>query len=184
MPFQSYWAFEINKSGRALTNINQSVTERGGRTTFDREWDGRAALDASLLPDGSTMLVALDWSELGVRPGTSTLRLGLFRAEKPAEMAAKTNDGTSEIDANLAGEIEGSLIWSAWTDPGDDVVDFHRTGFLGELQLLGADVFLRGEEATASESAAGTDPTAAEQGLLDGLITTVRGWFGGHKAKL
>lgn len=23
-------------------------------------------------------------------------------------------------------QIEGSLIWSAWTDPGDDVVDFHR----------------------------------------------------------
>lgn len=24
--FQSYYAFEINKAGRALTNINQSVT--------------------------------------------------------------------------------------------------------------------------------------------------------------
>ena len=95
VPFQSYWAFEINKAGRALTNINQSVTERGGRTTFDREWDGRPALDASLLPDGRTMLVTLDWSELGVRPGTSSLRLGLFRADKPAEVAKKISDGIS-----------------------------------------------------------------------------------------
>ena len=33
---------------RALPNINQSVTARGGRTTFDREWDGRPALEAAL----------------------------------------------------------------------------------------------------------------------------------------
>ncbi len=186
VPFQSYWAFEINKAGRALTNINQSVTERGGRTTFDREWDGRAALDASLLQDGSTMLVALDWSELGVRPGTSSLQLGLFRAEKPAELTAKILDGTSEIDAELATEIEGSLIWSAWTDPGDDVVDFHRTAFFGELQLLGAD----GKEATLRDRYADADPMSARQGLLDGLLATVRGWFGDsaedkrHKARL
>ena len=155
-----------NKAGRALTNINQSVTARGGRGTFDREGDGRAALDATLHEDGCTMIVTLSWAELGVRPGQSALKLGLFRAEKPAAVAAKISDGSSEIDAALAAEIEGSLIWSAWTDPGDDVVDFHRTAFFGELELVGVmdDDVLPGE---------------AEGGLLGGLVETVRGWFGG-----
>jgi hypothetical protein len=185
VPFQSYWAFEINKAGRALTNINQSITQRGGRTTFDREWDGRAALDASLLHDGSTLLVALDWRELGVRPGSSSLQLGLFRAEKPTELTAKILDGTSEIDAELATEIESSLIWSAWTDPGDDVVDFHRAAFFGELQLLGTD----GNDTGVHESEADAGTTGTTKGVLGGLLATVRGWFGDaneprHTAKL
>ena len=198
VPFQSYYAFEINKAGRALTNINQSVTARGGRTTFDREWDGRAALDATLLPDGSTMLVALSWSALGVRPGSSSLRLGLFRAQKPPEVAAKVSDGTSAIGTELAAEIEGSLIWSAWTDPGDDVVDFHRTAFFGELQLLGEGEDEDEDEEGASPSGGGsssgvaTEPGAIDtgtgEGVFGGIIGAVRGWFGNSadepKAKL
>eukprot|EP01050_Picozoa_sp_SAG11_P022241 SAG11_NODE_4156_length_2034_cov_2.781395_2_plen_104_part_00 len=57
-PYQSYYAFEINKAGRALTNINQVLSERGGRSTFDRSWDGRAAFTTRLL-DSDTMVGTL-----------------------------------------------------------------------------------------------------------------------------
>ena len=155
---------------RALTNINQSVTARGGRTTFDREWDGRPALEAALGADGTTMLVALTWSELGVRPGETSLRLGLFRAEKPAAVTEQLSDG-GDIDGAMASEIEGGLIWSAWTDPGDDVVDFHRTAFLGELELL------EPEGGAAEAEAEGEE----EPGVIGQLVNTVRGWFGAAK---
>ena len=106
VPFQSYWAFEINKAGRALTNINQSVTERGGRTTFDREWDGRPALDASLLPDGRTMLVTLYWSELGVRPGTSSLCRSLSRRQ--AGRGRQENQRWHKLDRRGTGHFDAS----------------------------------------------------------------------------
>eukprot|EP01050_Picozoa_sp_SAG11_P022242 SAG11_NODE_4156_length_2034_cov_2.781395_3_plen_82_part_00 len=46
-------------------------------------------------------VVALKWTMLAVRAGETAVRLGLFRAEKPAETACQTGGG-AQIDASLA----------------------------------------------------------------------------------
>ena len=85
-------------------------------------------------------------------------------------MTEQLSDG-GDIDGAMASEIEGGLIWSAWTDPGDDVVDFHRTAFLGELELLEPE-----GGAAEGEAEGGEEP-----GVIGHLVNTVRGWFGAAK---
>lgn len=129
VPFQSYYALEINRDGRAITNINNSVVSRA----FDRSWDASAAYTARFSESDQTLLVTLRWAEMGISPGQTEVNIGLFRAQKPAPLAAKT---IGAIDMSIMSMVNAEMMWSAWRDPGDDVVDFHRSAFLGELKLL------------------------------------------------
>ena len=70
---------------------------------------------------------------MGISPGQTEVNIGLFRAQKPAPLAAKT---IGAIDMSIMSMVNAEMMWSAWRDPGDDVVDFHRSAFLGELKLL------------------------------------------------
>ena len=177
--YQSYFALEINREGRAITNINQSVTSR----QFDRAWDASSAYTAQYDESSGTLLVALSWRALNIQPGSTKVNIGLFRAMKPEPMAAQTSDGAT-IDLPLMSEINESMIWSAWTDPGDDVVDFHRAAFLGELELLEPSAAAVAEEQEVA--AAGGAGDGEGGGVVASLIKTVQGWFGGgeERAKL
>ena len=96
---QSYYSFEVNKAGRCLTNINNSTRTR----SFDRTFDGRPHLCTRLIGGEAyvTLLVSVAWAGVGVRPGETAVRVGLFRAQKPAELTAKLG-GVASISADLA----------------------------------------------------------------------------------
>lgn len=105
----------------------------------------------------------MQWAGVGVRPSDTKIRLGLFRAQKSPELAAQAA-AAGPIGVGLAQQIEANLLWSAWTDPEDDVVDFHRGAFFGELSLVGQEM------------------PPGSQNVFSGLVKGIRSLFGGEAA--
>ena len=111
---ESYHIIECNKHGKAI----QATV--GFRKKMDWTWTGNFR---AKLVTGNRMVLGVPWAsyavDLGEDPSPSNLRMFLGRGEK-----SKEDEGVSATG-----------IWSAWVDPADDEVDFHRSGCFGTLQL-------------------------------------------------
>jgi|EP01047_Picozoa_sp_COSAG01_P037500 hypothetical protein len=180
VPYQRYFSLEINRAGRAITNINNSVTSR----RFYRGWEASDAFTAQFSEADCTLLVALRWSSLAIRPGATRVNIGLFRAQKPSDLAQHTEPGQA-VDMALMHEINERMIWTAWRDPGDTQVDFHRSAFLGRLELCGGlDSEPEKKTPTTAAAALPPDSIATPRPVATALIRLL-GWLrGGYRAKL
>eukprot|EP00937_MAST-01D_sp_MAST-1D-sp2_P001414 g1414.t1 len=124
---QAYFCMEVNRAGEAIQ------ARVAFRKNFD--WGWRAQHTAVYLERDNTrsMVIKLPWASVGIkpRPGLS-LRAALCRGERAgAGAAGAAADGAGDD----GGEGGGISVWSSWTDPRDDVVDFHRSQCFGELLL-------------------------------------------------
>jgi len=124
-----YFAFEVNKGGRAVVSRTQFLRK------FDFLW--KTALCQSLGSEDSATQVeshvfnsttdknrlvfafAVEFADLGLsvsalEDGTQTLKCGLYRATRVDDTGAE-------------------MAWASWVDPNDEVVDFHRPETFGTI---------------------------------------------------
>eukprot|EP00933_Yihiella_yeosuensis_P040023 TRINITY_DN34246_c0_g1_i1.p1 TRINITY_DN34246_c0_g1~~TRINITY_DN34246_c0_g1_i1.p1 ORF type:complete len:646 (-),score=114.32 TRINITY_DN34246_c0_g1_i1:155-2092(-) len=142
---QTYYAFEINYDGKALTN----KASFGGH--FDYSWDGDSAYSvwtkeipvgwgssSSPVPTASgngmqpfkrVVVAEFRWASMGIKVGRD-LRIGLHRAQHSTCLPSTDLMGQAEVDALLKG-----MIWTSWVDPNDSEVNFHRPELFGKLVL-------------------------------------------------
>eukprot|EP00927_Polykrikos_kofoidii_P046848 TRINITY_DN40978_c0_g1_i1.p1 TRINITY_DN40978_c0_g1~~TRINITY_DN40978_c0_g1_i1.p1 ORF type:complete len:640 (-),score=107.11 TRINITY_DN40978_c0_g1_i1:38-1957(-) len=153
---QTYYAFEINYAGKALTNQAKfggpMDFKWGGEavyTTWTEEmalgWDGSSstalASSESALPFKRVVIAELYWAPMGIDVGRE-VRVGLHRAQHPVGKGSQNiasgevGDRLSETDVR---RIQSEFVWSSWIDPGDATVNFHRPEFFGKLQLHSRD---------------------------------------------
>lgn len=148
---QTYFAFEINYAGKALTNRAQfggkmgfDWTSEGAYASWTKEmpvgWGASASPVPSAVPGASppfkrVVIAAFTWSALGISVDRE-IRIGLHRAEHPLPKPVGRVDQL-EVDRLLSG-----MVWSSWVDPGDAEVNFHRPASFGQLVLAaeGADI--------------------------------------------
>lgn len=145
---QSYFAFEINFHGKALTNR----AKFGGPMGFD--WGGEdvySAWSKELAVGWGASASPVPSAVAGVAPPfkrvvigeflwkamdmdlSGEIRIGLHRAQHPLPPAKGTVIGQKAID-----RLFRDIIWTSWIDPGDAEVNFHRTDFFGKLVLAPA----------------------------------------------
>eukprot|EP00913_Durusdinium_trenchii_P010198 g9560.t1 len=136
-PSDTYYAFEINHDGKALTNRARF----GGIFGFDWDssdafsvWTDELPLATEADPSSAScfasrvVIAEFRWKALGFDI-TSEIRIGLHRAQHPAHLKTRDMD-KKEMDALL-----NEMIWSSWVDPHDAVVNFHRPEMFGKLIL-------------------------------------------------
>ena len=127
-----YFAFEVNKDGKAIVSKTEFLRK------FDFRWKtARCAangggdvdnyndqVESEVSYDDGNELVfvfSVEFADLGLTAtglenGTETLKCGLFRATR------KDNSGVE-------------MAWASWVDPEDDVVDFHRPALFGNVSF-------------------------------------------------
>ncbi|CAJ1406290.1 unnamed protein product [Effrenium voratum] len=142
---ETYFAFEINFDGKALTNR----AKFGGH--FDFGWDSSAAYSAwtkelpvglvgdvgkdaataasggARAPGARVVIGAFRWQALGI-DRKREIRIGLTRAQHPLVLSSEL--GQAEADAILKG-----MIWTTWVDPDDAEVNCHRAEMFGRVKL-------------------------------------------------
>ncbi|CAJ1340195.1 unnamed protein product [Effrenium voratum] len=147
---ETYFAFEINFDGKALTNR----AKFGGH--FDFGWDSSAAYSAwtkelpvglvgdvgkdaataasggARAPGARVVIGAFRWQALGI-DRKREIRIGLTRAQHPP-LVLSSELGQAEADAILKG-----MIWTTWVDPDDAEVNCHRAEMFGRVKLEPAD---------------------------------------------
>ena len=122
---QTYYAFEVNRDGRALLSKTQFHRK------FDFEWngkyDGAMILQAENSSDTADsyeiFLLRIYRNDVGMsdsnRNEGQEFRIGLHRG-----MAIRKEE-----------DINGDMAWASWVNPADDLVDFHRPEMFGTLSL-------------------------------------------------
>jgi len=139
---QTYYAFEINHEGRALTNrakfggpFDYGWSSDEAYAVWTREmavgWGTSSSPVPSAVkghgpPHKRVVIAELRWGAMGLDPKRE-VRVGLHRAQHAPGTAP---DRLEKEDRLLAG-----MIWSSWVDPGDEEVNFHRPAFFGGLAL-------------------------------------------------
>ena len=118
-----YYAIEVNRSGKALTNA-----ARWGKRFDFNSWGAKPNQSWGKLVDcreteGGVEVVLVvkkwPWKSSETSEATRPILIGAFRAQQ------RQGDGG-----------EHDFSWTSAVDPLDDLVDFHRVELFGELALL------------------------------------------------